>query len=137
MSKPPTVAELKWERDLVLSGTAGGVPITFDSDSVAGVSPMQALGAALAACMAMDVVVILRKGRQDLQGLKVSLTGTRAPEEPRRLTGVTIHYVIVGNIPDEPIQRAIELSRNKYCSVWHSLRQDIPLEVTLDVRRSG
>jgi putative redox protein len=137
MSKPPTVAHLTWERDLVLSGTAGGVPITLDSDSAAGVSPMQALGAALAACMAMDVVVILRKGRQDLRGLRVSLTGIRAPEEPRRLVGATIHYVIAGDIPDERIQRAIELSRDKYCSVWHSLRQDIPLDVTFEVHRDG
>jgi putative redox protein len=135
MSKPPTVVELTWDHDLVLSGTAGGVPITLDSDSVAGVSPMQSLGAALAACMAMDVVVILRKGRQDLRGLKVFLTGIRASEEPRRLMGVTIHYVISGAIPDEPIQRAIDLSRNKYCSVWHSLRQDIPLEVAFEVHQ--
>jgi putative redox protein len=136
MSKPPTVAELIWERDLVLSGTAGGIPITLDSDSVAGVSPMQAVGAGLAACMAMDVVFILRKGRQDLRGLRVSLTGNRAPEEPRRFTAVTIHFDITGDIPNEPVQRAIDLSRNKYCSVWQSLRQDIDLDVTFDIRRS-
>lgn len=136
MSKPPTVAHLTWERDLVLSGTAGGVPITLDSDSVAGVSPMQAVGAGLAACMAMDVVVILEKGRQDLRGLNVSLTGHRAAEEPRRFTSVTIHLDITGDIPIEPVQRAIDLSRSKYCSVWQSLRQDIDLAVTFDIRRS-
>jgi putative redox protein len=136
MSKPPTVAELIWERDLVLSGTAGGIPITLDSDSVAGISPMQAVGAGLAACMAMDVVVILRKGRQNLRGLRVSLMGNRAAEEPRRFTAVTIHFDITGDIPNEPVQRAIDLSRNKYCSVWQSLRQDIDLDVTFDIRRS-
>jgi putative redox protein len=137
MSKPPTVVELTWDRDLVLSGTAGGVPLTLDSESAAGPSPMQAVGAGLAACMAMDVVVILRKGRQDLRGLSVSLTGNRAAEEPRRFTAIRLHYTITGEIPDEPIQRAIDLSRNKYCSVWHSLRPDIPLDVSFEVQRSG
>jgi putative redox protein len=135
MSKPPVIAELSWERDLVLSGTAGGVPLTLDSASAAGPSPMQVVGAGLAACMAMDVVLILTKGRQALRGLTVSLRGTRAPEEPRRFTAISLHYTISGDIADEPIQRAIDLSRNKYCSVWHSLRQDIPLDVTFEVHR--
>jgi putative redox protein len=136
MSKPPTVVDLSWERGLVFSGQAGGVPVTLDSDSVAGPSPMQVVAAGLAACMAMDVVVILRKARQDLRGLKVSLTGNRAPEEPRRFTAIALRYTVTGDIPDEAVQRAIELSRNKYCSVWHSLRQDIPLDVTFRVDRS-
>lgn len=137
MSKPPTVVDLTWKHDLVLSGMAGGVPVTLDSDSVAGPSPMQVLGAGLAACMAMDVVVVLRKARLDLRGLKVSLTGNRAPEEPRRFTAVAIHYTISGDIPEERVERAIELSRSKYCSVWHSLREDIRLDVTFQVDRAS
>ncbi len=135
MSKPPTVVELTWERDLVFSGKAGGVAMTVDSDSLAGPSPMQAVAFGLAGCMAMDVVVILEKGRHDLRGIRADLTGTRAPEEPRRFTAIALHYTITGDVPAEAIQRAIDLSRNKYCSVWHSLRQDIPLDITFDVHR--
>jgi len=135
MSKPPTVIELSWERDLVFSGRAGGVAMTLDSASVAGPSPMQAVAFGLAGCMAMDLAVILEKGRHDLRGLRADLTGTRAPEEPRRFTAIALHYIITGDIPDEAIQRAIDLSRNKYCSVWHSLRQDIPLDITFAVQR--
>ena len=135
MSKPPTVVELTWERDLVFSGKAGGVALMVDGDSLAGPSPMQAVAFGLAGCMAMDVVVILKKGRHDLRGIRADLTGTRAPEEPRRFTAITLHYTITGDVPDEAIQRAVDLSRNKYCSVWHSLRQDIPLDITFDVQR--
>jgi putative redox protein len=133
--KPPTVVELLWEHDLVLSGTSGSTTMTLDSASVEGPSPMQALGFALAACMAMDVVHVLRKGRHDLKALKVGLVGERAEDEPRRFTSVAMQFTVTGAVPPEPIQRAIDLSRDKYCSVWNSLRQDIDLKVTFEVVR--
>ncbi len=107
--------------------------MTLDSASAAGPSPMQALAFGLAACMAMDVVHILRKGRHDLQGLRADLTGTRADREPRRFTAITLAYTVTGPVPSDQIARAIELSRDKYCSVWHSLRQDIAFDVTFSV----
>ena len=133
--KPPTVVELLWEHDLVLSGTSGATTMTLDSASVEGPSPMQALGFALAACMAMDVVHVLRKGRHDLKALKVGLVGERAEDEPRRFTSVAMLFTVTGAVPPEPIERAIDLSRDKYCSVWNSLRQDIDLKVTFEVVR--
>jgi putative redox protein len=131
--KPPTVVELVWEHDLVLRGLSGGTKMTLDSASAAGPSPMQALGFALAGCMAMDVVHVLKKGRHDLRGLTASLVAERAEGEPRRFTSVALHFIVAGNVPPEPIQRAVDLSRDKYCSVWHSLRQDIELKVTFTV----
>src|SRR5690349_11522708 len=112
--KPPTVLELIWEHDLVLGGRSGDVRLTLDSASVSGPSPMQALAFALAGCMAMDVVYVLRKGRHDLRGLRADLTGERMPTEPRRFTRIKLHYTITGGIPAEPIERAIQLSREKY-----------------------
>jgi putative redox protein len=133
MAKAPTTLELVWEHDLVLGGRSGNASITLDSASVAGPSPVQALGFALAGCMAMDVVHILRKGRQDLKGLKVALTAERAPEDPHRITSVKLEYTINGDVPKDAVQRAIDLSRDKYCSVWHSMRQDIPLDATFTI----
>src|SRR5688572_33242592 len=127
MTKPPTEVELIWEHDLVFSGTSGGAIMTLDSASLAGPSPMQAVAFGLAGCMAMDLVHILKKGRHHLRGLRADLTGARAADEPRRFTAIALHYTVTGDIPPEPIQRAIDLSREKYCSVWHCLRQDIPL----------
>jgi putative redox protein len=131
--KPATVLQLVWERDLIFAGTSGDASMTLDSDSQAGPSPMQALAFGLAGCMAMDLVYILKKARLELRGLRADLTGDRAAEPPRRFTTVTLHYTVTGNIPDDQVQRAIDLSRDKYCSVWHSLRQDIDLRVTFKV----
>ena len=131
--KPPTVVELRWDRDLVFSGTSGNINLVLDSASKAGPSPMQALAFALAGCMAMDVVHVITKGRFNIRAMRAKLIGQRAPGEPRRFTSITLHYTIAGEVPPDKIERAIALSREKYCSVWHSMRHDIDLNVTYQV----
>jgi putative redox protein len=128
--KPPVKLELVWEHDLVFGGKSGDVRMTVDSASVEGPSPMQALAFGLAGCMAMDLVYILKKGRHEFRGLRADLTGARAATEPRRFTEIALHYTITGTVPGEVVQRGIDLSRDKYCSVWQSMRQDISLTVT-------
>ena len=120
------VVELRWDGDLRFKGNVAGTPIVLDSGSHEGPTPVQALAASLAGCMGMDVVHILRKGRFDLRGLTVTLVAERAQEDPHRITAVTIDFSVAGAVPDAQVQRAIDLSHEKYCSVWHSMRQDIP-----------
>jgi putative redox protein len=132
-AKPPTVVDLVWEHDLVFAGTSGDISLRLDSASKDGPSPMQALAFGLAGCMAMDVVHVLKKGRHDLRGLRADLVGQRANEDPRRFTAITLKYTITGSVPEDQVARAIQLSRDKYCSVWHSLRQDITFDVTYSV----
>ena len=131
--KPPTTLELIWEHDLVLAGRSGAATMTLDSGSTGGPSPMQALAFALAACMAMDVVYVLKKGRYDLRGLRVDLSGTRQAEPPRRFTAFTLRFTVTGPIAPDAVERAVQLSRDKFCSVWHSLREDIRLETAFTV----
>ena len=132
-TKPPVVLELIWEHDLVLAGKSGEIHLTLDSAAVAGPSPMQALAFALAGCMAMDLLHILKKGRHDFKGLRANLNGVRAESDPRRFTRIELHYDITGVVPDEVVQRGIDLSRDKYCSVWQSMRQDIDFSITFKV----
>ena len=132
-AKPPVKMEMVWEHDLVLAAKSGDVGMTLDSASVAGPSPMQALAFGLAGCMAMDLLHILKKGRHEFRGLRADMTGVRADEEPRRFTRIDLHYTITGSVADEVVQRGIDLSRDKYCSVWHSMRQDIEFEITFKV----
>jgi putative redox protein len=132
-AKPPVRVDLTWDRELVFTGTSGEVAMTLDSAGVAGPSPVQALAFALAGCMAMDVAHIVQKGRHPLTALGCELTGERAQQDPHRLTNVTLHFTVSGAVPADAVQRAIDLSREKYCSVWHSLRQDIGLAVTFEV----
>ena len=132
-AKPPVTAELIWAEELRFGATSGSTAIVVDGDNVAGPSPVQLLGIALAGCMATDVVDILRKGRHPLTGLRASLTGERAPEPPRRLTKVQLHFHLHGAVPETAVERALALSHDKYCSVWHSLRQDIEFATSFDL----
>jgi putative redox protein len=68
-----------------------------------------------------------------LTGLRVSFSGDRAPEPPRRFTSLTLTFHVTGAVPAAAIERAIALSREKYCSVWHTLRQDIAFTTTFEV----
>jgi putative redox protein len=84
--------------------------------------------------MAIDVVDIVVKGRHELSGLSANLAATRADEPPRRFVAVTLHFVVTGAVPPAAIERALQLSKEKYCSVWQTLRQDIPFTTTYEVR---
>ena len=123
--KPPVTAELIWSGDLRFGATTGATAIITDGNSAAGPSPVQLLAIALAGCMAADVVDIIRKGRHPLTALRVTFTGVRAEEPPRRFLQIALRFDIQGVVPPEAVERAIALSREKYCSVLHSFRQDI------------
>ena len=125
--------DLVWEGDLRFRGRSGDVELVLDSDAQAGPSPVQALAFALASCMAIDVVHILRKGRLDLRGLRAELVAERAPSDPRRLVRVGLHFRVTGDVPADKVERAIALSRETYCSVWHSLRPDLDFTTSFDV----
>ncbi len=131
--KPPLTLQLVWEKDLVFGGRSGDASITLDSAGQAGPSPVQALAFALAGCMGMDVAHILRKGRHDLRGLGIELTANRAQEDPHRIVAVDMRFTVTGDVPDAQVQRAIDLSHEKYCSVWHSMRQDITMKTSFTV----
>ena len=131
--KPPLIAELLWSAHLRFGASSGPNAIVIDGDGAAGPSPMQLAAFALGGCMAADVVSILQKGRHPLSGLRVSFSGERAAEPPRRFTGITLHFHVHGAVPADAVERAIALSRDKYCSVWHSLRQDIEFATTFEL----
>jgi putative redox protein len=132
MTSPVTV-DLDWQGDLRFAGRSGPVELILDSAGLAGPTPVQALALSLAGCMAIDVVHILKKGRLDPRALHAHLIGERASEDPKRLVTVTLHFVVTGDIPAEKLERALSLSREKYCSVWHSLRQDLDFRTSFEI----
>ncbi len=123
--KPPVAAELVWTGDLRFGASSGETAIVIDGNGVGGPSPVQLLAIALAGCMATDVVDIIGKGRHPLTAFRCTITGTRAPNPPKRLLTAHLHFHVHGDVPVAAVERAIALSREKYCSVSHSLRQDI------------
>jgi putative redox protein len=133
VKKPPITATLTWQGDLKFRAATPRTDIILDGDSTAGPSPPEALAMALAGCMAIDVADIIRKGRHPLSTLEVRLVGERRDDPPRHFVHFTLHFLVGGTVPGHVIQRALDLSRDKYCSVWHSMRQDIEFTVTFKV----
>ena len=83
-----------------------------------GPAPMEVLLVSLAGCTGMDVASILKKKRVDLQRMTVKVDGERAPEHPKYFTKIEVQFDIEGkDISEEAVRRAIELSKEKYCSV--------------------
>ena len=115
-------------------GPAGGPQLVLDGDSATGPSPMDLVLAAAAGCMAIDVRAILEKGRVHLDALDVEAQGERAEEPPRCYTALRFVVRVAGVPPTQrsKVERAIQLSREKYCSVLFSLRRDIPVEIVLE-----
>jgi putative redox protein len=132
-ARPPLVAELVWSGDLRFDASSGTNSAIIDGDSKAALSPTQYAAIGLAGCMAADVVDILRKGRHPLTALRVTFTGTRAEQPPRRFLQIELRFDVHGSVPPDAVERAIALSREKYCSVWHSFRQDIALSTTFHI----
>lgn len=121
-------AQLTWTEGLQFVGrTDGGPAVVMDNpESGSGASPMELLLMGTAGCTAMDVISILKKKRMPVTGFKVNVTGKRADDHPRRYTDVDIEYVIYGaDIKPEAVQRAIDLSENKYCGAMASLNARI------------
>ncbi len=132
-TKPPTVVELVWSGGLEFSAALPDTSLVVDSRGKAGPSPVQLLGTALAGCMSIDLAHILNRGRHPFATLRSRLVAERSPDEPHRYLAITLHFDISGQVPRDAIERAIQLSRDKYCSVWHSMRQEIDLQVTFDL----
>lgn len=127
--------EVRWAADLRFEAVGrGGTPVVVDGKGSAGASPMESLLIALASCMAIDVVDILKKMRVPFSGLTVRADGDRRPEPPRRYTAIVLVYQVAG-LPedgDAKLQKAIDLSRDKYCSVLHTLQPDLDLSIRIE-----
>jgi putative redox protein len=128
---PVVKAALVWQRDLVFTGsTPQGYDIDFDADAQWGCKPTEALLLSLAACMGIDVVSILNKMRMPPASFRITLEGVRNPQPPQYYKQVEMVLHIAGDkLNAGKVDRAIALSREKYCSVYNSLRPDLSLTV--------
>jgi len=133
-AKPPMSVSLTWNGNLEFTGRAGKHEVGLDGATHTAASPMQYLALSLAGCMAIDVVHILTRGRHTLTSLSATFTGERAASEPKRFTTIGLHFTLATDAAPAIVERAIQLSREKYCSVWGSFRQDIELAVTFEIQ---
>ncbi len=106
--------------------------VVMDADAVGGEGtgprPVELMLMALGGCTAMDIVAILNKMRTPPRGLEVLIRAERAPEHPRAVRKVHLTYRAWG-VPRENLERAAQLSQERYCSVSHSLNAELSFSV--------
>jgi len=88
---------------------------------------------ALGGCFLVYTVPILQKMRVNLVDAEVELKGELVAEDPKRFKRIITVYRVFGDIPEEKLKRAIELTEEKYCRVLHSLNKDIEMETTYEI----
>lgn len=99
-----------------------------------GMRPMQTLLAAMGGCSAIDVISILRKQREDLKDIKITVTGEREKDAvPSLYTEVHAHFKLFGNINKEKAEKAVSLSIEKYCSVAKTLEKNAKITYSVEV----
>ena len=100
-----------------------------------GARPMELVLMGTGACSAVDVVLILRKARQPITDCVVELEAERAPEDPKVFTKIHLHYVVTGKgLAQSQVERAIKLSKEKYCSATIMLAATA--KITYEIRIS-
>jgi putative redox protein len=131
--------KLNWSGGSKFTGVnAGGMETVIDGDRRSGASPVELLLEALGACASIDVVVILEKSRTPATKFEVTLEGDRHSPEPRYLTEARMLFDVWGeDIKPDKLARAINLSIGKYCSVYHSLRDDLKVQPQFRIHASG
>ena len=127
---------LRWtgEGERFEGGVPGGPVSALDGAGRAAPSPMDGVLLSLAGCMGIDILMILQKGRVTVDDLTVEIEGDRAPEPPRRFTRLVLTVRVAGPGEDDEkkIRRAVDLSRDRYCSVFHTLRTDLDVEIAIE-----
>lgn len=125
----------------VASGT-GGHSVVLDSSSGRetwqGMKPTEMLLAAVGGCTGIDVIDILRKKRQRVTALRISVHGMQRDEYPRAFEQITVHYEVRGhNVSAQAVERAISLSEEKYCSVAATVRGVAAITTSYTVVEDG
>ena len=96
--------------------------------------PMEMVLLGTGGCTAYDVVLILKRGRQDVTGCSVQLQAERAGEDPKVFTRINFHFVVTGkNLNPATVERAIKLSHEKYCSASIMLAKTAEITHTLEI----
>lgn len=124
-------ASLRWDKDLIFIGrTMRGYEVEYDAQQQWGCSPTETLLLSVAGCMAIDMVSFLKKMKCEIKSYKMDIMGERNPTPPQYYTSMDMVISVSGaGLTAKKIERAVSLSHDKYCSVYHSLRKDLKVKV--------
>jgi len=120
--------KLKMNQNWFNAVTPRGAKVKLGPGLEDGPSPMEAVLMAAGGCSGIDVVSILKKMRQPLEDLEIQVSGQRREEHPRYFHTVTLKFILTGDLDAQKVEKAIELSMEKYCSVTTGLRAEVNYE---------
>jgi putative redox protein len=116
-------ARIKWIQDVMFLGESGsGHSVVMDGAPDAGgrnlgFRPMEMLLLGLGGCSAFDVMLILKRGREAVTDCVVDIDAERATTDPKVFTKIVMHYTVTGRgLDSKKVERAVQLSAEKYCS---------------------
>lgn len=89
--------------------------------------PMEILLVSLAGCSAIDVINILRKQKQTIDDFEMEINGLRKDGTPSPFEKIDVHFKVKGDIKPKNLEKALQLTQEKYCSVLHSLKSEIDI----------
>lgn len=115
-----------------MKAKAGNHEILLDSQEEGGASPMQLMLISLAGCSTIDLIHILRKGRYEITSYASEVIATRREEMPRIFNAINLLITLETDAPDEVLNRAIALTKTKYCSAFAVLEASCPVEVSVN-----
>ncbi|PTB84919.1 OsmC family protein [Pseudidiomarina aestuarii] len=123
-------AQVKWVQGMEFSAESGsGHTVRMDGDKATAASPMELVLMAAGGCSSVDVVSILEKTRQQVTAVRCDVDGKRADATPAVFTDIHLHFVVTGtDIAEKHVERAVQLSAEKYCSVAKML--EVAVNVT-------
>ena len=130
------IASAEWKQDHLYEGkTQSGHAILMDTapEHKTGPSPMEVVLTALCGCTSVDVVSILQKKREPVEGLTVSAEAEQAPAPPRTFTKIHLTYRIRGKVNRKAAEDAVSLSKNKYCSVSKMLENAATIDYSIEL----
>jgi putative redox protein len=130
-----------WQSGVTFNGVTGsGFKVPMDTSiehggTNSGPTPMELVLTGLGGCTAMDVITILHKKKQDVTNFEIYLHADRATDHPMVFTDITVEFVVTGrNIDEVAVNRAVELSETKYCSVNAMLRKTATIHTKVTVK---
>jgi uncharacterized OsmC-like protein/ketosteroid isomerase-like protein len=133
---PSEVVRADWlSGNVFLLRDRHGFPVLMTQPD--GVQGADLLPLSLIGCSAWDVMGILLKQRQPVTALAVTGHCERDPEQPTRYRAIHIHYAITGRPDPARVQRAIDLSEDKYCSIYATLREAVRLTSDFEIHAAG
>ncbi len=137
-------SKVKWLDNMTFVGeSASGHAVVMDGPPEfggrnLGIRPMEMLILGLGGCSSFDVILILKKSRQQVEHCEVELEYERAEQEPKVFTKIHMHFIVTGNqLNPDKVEKAINLSAEKYCSASVMLAKTAEITHDFEIRQTG